>query len=137
MYKKTGFHYIAGIMSLTICLLLTQGCKNSKESYWSASDGKIIRDGRPEYFIGTNLWYAGRLCATPEGRARLETELQTLKGIGVNNLRVLAVEGEDLDNLAYGAQAFLRPLARRTFGKGFRGMGGKRKSEDVVNEQTV
>lgn len=101
MYKKTGFHYIVGIMSLTICLLLAQGCKNSKESYWSASDGKIIRDGRPEYFIGTNLWYAGRLCATQEGRERLETELKTLKENGVNNLRVLAVEGEDLDNLAY------------------------------------
>lgn len=122
---------------LALSILLTSSCNRATETFWSVSDAGIVKDGKTEYFIGSNLWYAGRLCATPEGRARLETELQTLKGIGVNNLRVLAVEGEDLDNLAYGAQAFLRPLARRTFGKGFRGMGGKRKSEDVVNEQTV
>lgn len=55
--------------------------------------------GNPQYFVGTNLWYAGRLAATTEGMARLEKELDYLCGIGVTNLRVLAVQGEDLDAL--------------------------------------
>ena len=63
-------------------------------------DGQFVdADGQASYFIGTNLWYAGRLAATQEGMARLEKELDCLKGLGVTNLRVLAVEGEDLGNL--------------------------------------
>lgn len=53
------------------------------------------------YFIGTNLWYAGRLAADETGRARLEKELDALKALGITNLRVLATEGEDLNCLEY------------------------------------
>lgn len=101
MSTKSGFNSPLGIIMLALSILLASSCNRSTETFWSVADGNIVRNGKAEYFVGTNLWYAGRLCATPEGRARLETELQTLKGIGVNNLRVLAVEGEDLDNLAY------------------------------------
>lgn len=66
-----------------------------------ADGSRIMTDGKPTYFVGTNLWYAGRLSATEEGRTRLAAELDTLKSLGITNLRVLAVEGENLDNLEY------------------------------------
>ena len=58
-------------------------------------------DGKSSYFIGTNLWYAGRLASTEEGRQRLVNELDRLKELGLTNLRVLAVEGEDVECLRY------------------------------------
>lgn len=67
-------------------------------------DGQFVLDGQPQYFIGTNMWYAGRLAASAEGMQRLEKELDYLKGIGVTNLRVLATEGEDLDALELALQ---------------------------------
>ncbi|MCQ2166254.1 MAG: cellulase family glycosylhydrolase [Bacteroidales bacterium] len=101
MSRKSKPHSLLGAIMLVISIISAQSCNSEKESFWTVQDGNIVKDGRTEYFIGTNLWYAGRLCATQEGRDRLEKELQILKGIGVNNLRVLAVEGEDQDNLAY------------------------------------
>lgn len=45
----------------------------------------------PYYFIGTNLWYAPILGSEGQGgnRARLRQELDSLHGLGVNNLRIL------------------------------------------------
>ena len=60
--------------------------------FWSAADGKFVRGGKTEYFIGANMWYAPLLAsdtdvADPE---RLGEELDCLKSMGVTNLRVLA-----------------------------------------------
>ncbi len=54
-------------------------------------DGHFIRNGKPYYFIGTNFWYGAILGSEGEGgdRARLCRELDLLKSIGVENLRVL------------------------------------------------
>ena len=53
---------------------------------------KLIRDGKPYHFIGTNLWYAPILGSTGEGgnRERLHKELDYLKAMGIENLRILA-----------------------------------------------
>lgn len=53
-----------------------------------------------DYYIGTNFWYAGRLAQTPDGLQRLDAELDRLHELGLDNLRILATEGEDLDALA-------------------------------------
>jgi mannan endo-1,4-beta-mannosidase len=51
------------------------------------------RDGRAYYIAGANLWYGGYLgaAAEPGDRVRLAKELDALKALGINNVRVLAV----------------------------------------------
>ena len=62
------------------------------------ADGQFVRDGKPYYFVGTNFWYGAILGSQGEGgnRERLHKELDFLKSIGVNNLRVLVgADGEE------------------------------------------
>lgn len=92
------------VIALIFCLLslLDSSCgRHACKAVWTAEDGNILHNGKSEYFIGTNLWYAGRLAADEKGRVRLERELDTLKSLGITNLRVLATEGEDTDCLKY------------------------------------
>lgn len=66
---------------------------------WAASPGRFVsvrgghlfKNGTPYYFVGTNMWYAPILGSTGEGgdRNRLLRELDSLKAIGVDNLRIL------------------------------------------------
>lgn len=69
----------------------------SEAGFPSIQDRRIVVDGASSHFVGTNLWYAGRLAGCDIDRLR--AELDTLRALGVNNLRVLATEGEDLGNL--------------------------------------
>lgn len=90
------------LLILCALSLIVASCGGrSPRAVWTAEDGNILKNGRSEYFVGTNLWYAGRLAKDEAGRARLVRELDTLKAMGVTNLRVLAVEGEDLAGLEY------------------------------------
>jgi len=54
-------------------------------------DGKFIRNGKPYYYVGTNFWYGAILGSEGEGgdRERLHRELDFMKSIGIDNLRVL------------------------------------------------
>ena len=55
-------------------------------------------NGKPYYFLGTNFWYGMNLASKGPGgnRERLLKELDTLKAIGINNLRIIAAsEGPD------------------------------------------
>ena len=54
-------------------------------------NGQFQRDGRPYYYIGTNLWYAPILASEGKGGnlPRLRAELDQLKSLGVENLRIL------------------------------------------------
>ena len=61
-------------------------------------DGRFVRGGSPYYYVGANMWYGAILGSTGEGgnRARLRQELDSLKAIGITNLRVLAgADGPD------------------------------------------
>lgn len=62
------------------------------------ADGQFIREGKPYYFVGANFWYGAILGSEGEGgnRERLHKELDFLKSIGVDNLRVLV--GADGEN---------------------------------------
>lgn len=60
------------------------------------------KSDKPYYIAGTNMWYAAYLGAPNEvgDRKRLARELDKLKSIGVNNLRVLAVsEKSDINSV--------------------------------------
>lgn len=84
---------------ISLSVICISGC--SRSGFWSADENNITKNGVSEYFIGTNLWYAGRLAGSEEGRSRLSRELDRLKQLGITNLRILAVEGENLDDLEY------------------------------------
>ena len=65
---------------------------------------RFVRNGEPYHFLGTNLWYGCNLGALAEGgdRDRLLRELDLLKSLGIDNLRVLgASEGLSQDNTVW------------------------------------
>jgi mannan endo-1,4-beta-mannosidase len=60
--------------------------------YVKVQGRQFIVDGKPYYFLGTNLWYGCYLGSSGEtgDRKRLIKELDFLKTLGVTNLRILA-----------------------------------------------
>lgn len=65
--------------------------EDNEPRFVTVENGRLMRDGKPYTFIGTNLWYAPILGSTGEGgdRERLAKELDALNALGVKNLRVL------------------------------------------------
>ena len=87
---------MAKFISLFISLLfLFTGCmarkSTSASSFIQVNDGHFMRDGKPYHFVGANFWYGAILASEGEGgnRDRLNKELDFLKSIGVDNLRIL------------------------------------------------
>ena len=86
---------------LTVLLFFLGACapKPAGHSFIKVNaDGQFVRDGKPYYFVGANFWYGAILGSEGEGgnRERLHKELDFLKSIGINNLRVLV--GADGEN---------------------------------------
>jgi len=86
---------------LTVLLFFLGACapKPAEHSFIKVNaDGQFVRDGKPYYFVGANFWYGAILGSEGEGgnRERLHKELDFLKSIGINNLRVLV--GADGEN---------------------------------------
>ena len=86
---------------LTVLLFLLGACapKPAEHSFIKVNAyGQFVRDGKPYYFVGANFWYGAILGSEGEGgnRERLHKELDFLKSIGINNLRVLV--GADGEN---------------------------------------
>jgi mannan endo-1,4-beta-mannosidase len=64
-----------------------------KPGFVAATSTHFVRNGQAYYIVGANFWYGGYLGA-PSGvgeRKRLLKELDSMRAIGINNLRVLAV----------------------------------------------
>ena len=89
------------ISALTLAAgLLLCSCQASKSSFVRVEDGKFVCEDYPSHFIGTNFWYGAILGSEGVGgdRERLEAELDTLKALGMTNLRVL-VGGDGPDGV--------------------------------------
>jgi beta-mannosidase len=95
-------------------LLLLLGCSAaSKSSFVQVKDGRLWHHNKPYYFVGANLWYGAILGSTGKGgnRRRLGLELDRLKRMGINNLRVLVgSDGEE------GVTAKVTPTLQRAPG---------------------
>ncbi len=95
---------------LIASLLALGACSNPKpvasaapaaDSFVKVSGVQFKKDGKPYYIAGTNMWYAAYLGSPSKvgNRERLAKELDTLKAMGINNLRVLAVsEKSDINS---------------------------------------
>ena len=87
---------IAICLGIFSCQLLA-----SSQDFVSVDGLHFKKSGKPYYIAGTNMWYAAYLGAPNEvgDRKRLLKELDQLKKIGINNLRVLAVsERSDINS---------------------------------------
>ena len=96
MKTKSRHSLPACILCLFSLLILMPSCQPRtqapKESpFIYAKQGQFFRNGEPYYFIGTNFWYGAILGSEGRGgnRARLAQELDYLKEMGIDNLRVL------------------------------------------------
>ncbi|NDV83168.1 beta-galactosidase [Bacteroides sp. 51] len=87
MYK-----HIPALALLALCLCLF-ACseKQPPASFIHIENGQFIKNNQPYYYVGANFWYGAILGSEGEGgnRDRLHKELDFLKSIGVDNLRVL------------------------------------------------
>ncbi len=74
-----------------VCLALAVSACNAVPSFVSTGEGKFLKNGKPYTYVGTNFWYGPILASDGQGGdyARLTRELDTLKSLGVTNLRVL------------------------------------------------
>lgn len=83
------------ILSVLILSAFLIGCtstpKEVSSPFIQVKNGQFIRNGQPYYYIGTNFWYGAILASEGTGgnRERLHRELDSLKAIGVDNLRIL------------------------------------------------
>lgn len=79
----------------TLLIVLSWGCTSKRTSdsspFIRVANGQFLRADSPYYYVGANFWYGAILASEGEGgnRERLHKELDFLKGIGVDNLRIL------------------------------------------------
>ena len=79
------------ITILAAITLFASACGTRTESslFVQVENGKFIRNSRPYSYIGTNFWYGPILASEGTGGNydRLVRELDTLKALGIDNLR--------------------------------------------------
>lgn len=79
-------------------VLLSVLTASAQDGFVHVSGGHFERDGKPYYFVGTNMWYGAILGSEGRGgdRYRLCRELDFLKKNGIDNLRILVgSDGEE------------------------------------------
>ncbi len=98
---------ISGLFLFSFCA--TTPKNESKSSFIKVKNGKFIKEGKQYFIAGTNYWYGSNLAATGEkGRERVKRELDFLKSLGINNLRVQACS-EGGDEIEFGVKPSLQP----------------------------
>lgn len=80
-----------GVAALLMAAACTPRHTEPQREYVYIKNGQFIRHGRPYYYVGANFWYGAILASEGTGgnRVRLTHELDSLKAIGVDNLRIL------------------------------------------------
>ena len=88
MWKQIFSIAVLFTASLSGC---TPASEETSSPFIQVENRKFIRNGSPYYYIGANFWYGAILASEGTGgnRERLHRELDSLKAIGVDNLRIL------------------------------------------------
>ena len=73
------------VMAMAACGLSAQ------TDFVQVKDGHFVRHGEPYYYVGTHFWYGAILGSEGQGgdRKRLCRELDKMKSLGIDNLRIL------------------------------------------------
>ena len=79
---------IAVLAGMTAC---GQKPEAQEAGFVKVENGHFVRDCKPYYYVGTNFWYGAILGSEGTGgdRQRLEKELDKMKEMGIDNLRIL------------------------------------------------
>ena len=76
-----------------LLIIMTMLCLgiNAQSDFVKVVDGHFVKDGKPYYYVGTNFWYGAILGSEGCGgnRERLCRELDNMKEMGIDNLRIL------------------------------------------------
>lgn len=82
---------LTAIFTLLFIALFAVAQNSKNNPFVTVKDGHFVRDGKPYYYVGTNFWYGAMLGSTGQGgnRARLCRELDNMKAMGIDNLRIL------------------------------------------------
>ena len=66
-------------------------CQSPAPDFVRVDNGHFVRGGKPYYYVGTNFWYGSILGSEGQGgdRQRLCRELDEMKRMGIDNLRIL------------------------------------------------
>ncbi|MGN0230312.1 MAG: beta-mannosidase [Muribaculaceae bacterium] len=95
-------NFIVITAAIALCALL-QSCNHqpTTRQFVTVADGKFYIGNKEYKYVGTNFWYGAILASEGRGgnRARLKAELDTLKSLGIDNLRIL-VGGDGAEGLA-------------------------------------
>ena len=64
---------------------------SAQSDFITVEGGRFVRGGKPYYYVGTNFWYGAILGSEGQGgdRQRLAKELDLMKRMGIDNLRIL------------------------------------------------
>jgi len=79
------------LLLLIVMTVLSLSAPAKKSSFVKMEDGHFTRAGKPYYYVGTNFWYGAILGSEGQGgdRKRLRKELDYMKSMGIDNLRIL------------------------------------------------
>lgn len=99
-------------ISMMAAVMLLGSCAERQEDtrgFVKVEDGRFVLDGEELSFVGTNFWYGPIIASEGLGgnRERLHKELDALKSIGVNNLRIL-VGSDGPEGVAYKVEPVLQ-----------------------------
>lgn len=76
---------------LVLLIAMVVSAFSMNAQFVQVKNGRFVRDGKPYYYVGTNFWYGAILASNGQGgdRHRLHKELDRMKAMGINNLRIL------------------------------------------------
>jgi mannan endo-1,4-beta-mannosidase len=100
------------LLAMAVAVASLAGCSTEssvEKGFVSVKDGEFVRDGETLTYVGTNFWYGPVIASEGRGgnRERLHKELDTLKAIGVTNLRIL-VGSDGPEGVAYKVEPVLQ-----------------------------
>ena len=86
---------------LLFCLLALVARAEDGTYFVSVKDGKFYLQGKEYRYVGTNLWYGAILGSEGQGgnRKRLIQELDDMRAVGIDNVRVLILFSQALISL--------------------------------------